>query len=67
MIRATNWHEVAVMPAKAGIQGREGMDTGFRRYDKSRKKPWGGGMATISYSVDDRKIMNHFVVETSLQ
>jgi hypothetical protein len=21
------------MPAKAGIQGREGMDTGFRRYD----------------------------------
>ena len=22
-----------VMPAKAGIQGREGMDTGFRRYD----------------------------------
>ena len=23
------------MPAKAGIQGREGMDTGFRRYDGS--------------------------------
>jgi len=21
------------MPAKAGIQGRKGMDTGFRRYD----------------------------------
>jgi len=21
------------MPAQAGIQGREGMDTGFRRYD----------------------------------
>ena len=21
------------MPAEAGIQGREGMDTGFRRYD----------------------------------
>jgi hypothetical protein len=24
------------MPAQAGIQGREGMDTGFRRYDASR-------------------------------
>jgi hypothetical protein len=24
------------MPAQAGIQGREGMDTGFRRYDGSR-------------------------------
>jgi hypothetical protein len=23
------------MPAEAGIQGREGMDTGFRRYDGS--------------------------------
>jgi hypothetical protein len=22
------------MPAEAGIQGREGMDTGFRRYDE---------------------------------
>ena len=22
-----------VMPAQAGIQGTEGMDTGFRRYD----------------------------------
>ena len=24
-----------VMPAEAGIQGREGMDTGFRRYDET--------------------------------
>ena len=23
------------MPAEAGIQGRQGMDTGFRRYDGS--------------------------------
>jgi len=23
------------MPAQAGIQGREGMDTGFRRYDET--------------------------------
>jgi hypothetical protein len=23
------------MPAEAGIQGRKGMDTGFRRYDGS--------------------------------
>jgi len=27
--------QVIVMPAQAGIQGREGMDTGFRRYDGS--------------------------------
>jgi hypothetical protein len=27
------------MPAQAGIQGREGMDTGFRRYDGSQPDP----------------------------
>ncbi len=31
------------MPAQAGIQAREGMDTGFRRYDRtfvSFVPPW---------------------------
>jgi hypothetical protein len=34
------------------------MDTGFRRYDESRKKPWGDGMVAISYAVDERKLMD---------
>ena len=58
MIRATNWHEVSVIPAKAGIHPFPPLDAGLRRHDESREKPWGGGMVAISYSVDERKLMD---------
>ena len=57
-IGATNWHEASVMPAQAGIQGREGMDTGFRRYDKSTEQPCGPGRAAILYFVEERNLMD---------
>ena len=57
-IWATNWHEASVIPAKAGIHPLPPLDAGLRRHDESRKIPWGGGMVAISYSVDDRKLMN---------
>ena len=58
MIRAAYWHAVSVIPAKAGIHPLPPLDAGLRRHDESKKKPWGGGMVAISYSVDERKLMN---------
>jgi len=58
MIRAKKWHEVSVIPAKAGIHPLPPLDAGLRRYDESREKPWGDGMFAISYSLDERKLMN---------
>ncbi len=55
---AASWHEVSVIPAKAGIHPLPPLDAGLRRHDESREKPWGGGMVAISYSVDARKLMN---------
>jgi hypothetical protein len=57
-IWATEWHEASVIPAKAGIHPLTPLDAGLRRHDESRKQPWGGGRAAISYSVDQRKLMN---------
>jgi hypothetical protein len=39
LIRAKNWHEVSVIPAKAGIHPLPPLDAGLRRHDESRKKP----------------------------
>jgi DNA-binding XRE family transcriptional regulator len=58
MIRATHWHEVSVIPAKAGIHPLPPLDAGLRRHDELRKKPWAGEMVAISCSVDERKLMN---------
>jgi hypothetical protein len=58
MIRATNWHEVSVIPAKAGIHPLPPLDAGLRRHDESREKPWAGEIVAISYSVDERMFMN---------
>jgi len=58
-IGATNWHEAFVMPAQAGIQGREGMDSGLRRYDKSTEQPCGAGRAAVLYFVEERKLMGN--------
>ena len=46
------------MPAQAGIQGREGMDTGFRGFEKSTEQPCGAGRAAILYFVEERKLMD---------
>ena len=57
-IRATDWQEVSVIPAKAGIHPLPPLDAGLRRHDESRKKTWHGGMVAISYTVDERKLKN---------
>ena len=58
MIRAMNWHEVSVIPAKAGIHPLPPLDAGLRRHDESRIKTRGGGIVAISYTVDELKFMN---------
>ena len=57
MICATNWHEGSVIPAKAGIHPLPRLDAGLRRHDGSMNKPMEGWRG-ISYSADDRKVMN---------
>jgi hypothetical protein len=52
------WHEVSVIPAQAGIHPLPPLDAGLRQHDESRKTSWAGGMAAISYSVDEPKLMN---------
>jgi hypothetical protein len=58
LIRAKYWHEVSVIPAKAGIHPLPPLDAGLRRHDESRIKTRGGGIVTISYTVDELKFMN---------
>jgi len=57
MIRATTWHEGSVIPAKAGIHPIPRMDAGLRRHDASMKEAVEGCRA-ISFSVDERELMN---------
>jgi hypothetical protein len=49
------------MSAKAGIQAKRGdgneMDAGVRRHDDSTKQAY-GGLPAISFSADERKLMN---------
>ena len=56
-IQATIWHEGFVIPAKAGIHPLPPLDAGLRRHDGSMKQPV-GVVPCISYSVDERKLMN---------
>jgi hypothetical protein len=57
MICATNWHEGSVIPAKAGIHPLPRLDAGLRRHDGSMKEAVEGCRA-ISFSVDERELMN---------
>jgi hypothetical protein len=47
----TDFHRADVAPSRAH-------DAGLRRHDEPRRKPWGGGIVTISHSVGERKLMD---------
>ena len=57
-IQATNRHEVSVIPAKAGIHPLTPLDAGLRRHDESREEPYDVKRATISYPVEERRLMD---------
>jgi hypothetical protein len=51
-------YEATVIPAKAGIHPLTPLDAGVRRHDSG----WGSGKTAISYTVDERKAHDHFVL-----